>query len=90
MGPSLFAETILDRVLSELREKGSFGSLKTSLDWQGAMIADEQKLLAQYSEGRERREDLVAQLRAARKNMTDQRRFWEIKSDLLTVSIFSV
>lgn len=83
---SMLAATILDEVLVELYERGSFVSLRKSLDWQGAMIADELKLIEKHREDLQKYMDLVEQLAYDRSNMLDQSIFWEKKTELLSVS----
>lgn len=82
-----FCGGILDAVLAELRDTGSFSTLRTSLDWHSAMIADEHKLLEQHEEELERRQELLKQLSNDRKNMLDQKTFWEDKTELLTSNL---
>ncbi|KAJ1528333.1 hypothetical protein ONE63_006754 [Megalurothrips usitatus] len=83
----LFAEVVLNEVLAELCEKGSFGCLRTSLDWQGVMVADEHKLVERHEEGLEKRRELLHQIASDRRNMLDQRAFWEKKTDHLTSNL---
>lgn len=87
---SMLAATILDEVLVELYERGSFVSLRKSLDWQGAMIADELKLIEKHREDLQKYMDLKEQLAYDRSNMLDQSIFWEKKTELLSVSSYDI